>query len=1109
VTRGEHEPSASTACLGDEQLAAYVDGVGSPAERREVEAHLAACRRCRTVVTEAVAAIQQDGQGRTAVRTQTWPKAAIVMAIAATVLLSVMTGYVWYGRRAPVDRPELAELVAAAASEPTRLAVGRLTGGFAYKPPPVQTRGAADRRTSPELRIAAARIEQGMGRVDSPEADAALGTSYLAVGDLDRAIERLESAVEQRPDDARFQNDLAVAYIARASSFDRPDDWPKALAAAERAVKANPSLVEPCFNRALALEGLTLASEAAEAWSACAEADSRSRWAEEARRRAEAIRSRLRTGRGRPQSRQPQREEIEDRLLVDWAEAEIAGDLPRAEALLRTTEDQARGLAEGGDTMALDEVALIRAAAAGSRTRLALANAHLAYGRARQAFMAERLSEASAEMTLAAESFVFAGSVYAYWAPVYRAIPLWIEGHARRALRELSSIPLQQVPVGYYHLRGRVAWTRGMALLAAARLDVARTAFVDARDQFRRAGELEYESVNASYLANVDWLLGSRQEMWRNELAALQHVDDLPPSARRSAIMWSAAVLALFEGLPETALVFQQHLFHLSQSDGPIPITVNDPNAYLRRGQILGRLGDNKRALEDFARAGAAASQMQEPQLREWATAEVSAAKSEVLTLTDSVAAISAVDVALAYYQQMNDAVRVSELLLVRASAREARGETVAAAADYETAVTALEASQDRVGAPQNRKSAFDQQRAAVHEAVRFTAVVRRDPAAALKIAERGRARALRQRLGGPDEAFDPTVARAELPKHVAMLYFVTLPDTVLGWVLTTKGSTHFTVDVKARLLARMVRRLHQRIGKDARMADLQTELQFFKSFVDPALSIMAPGTTLVVVADEGLASVPFAALPDQNGMPLVATYPILLAPSFSTFVLASRRLAGFEADGVLAIGDGHDPQLSGPPRLPFADSEATEVSNLYPRASVLTGPNATAARLMTARQAVVHFAGHTIVNTEFPFLSRLLFAPDWDRDDGSGVLLATTVAAHRFPDTRVVVLASCESATGKFIRGEGVDSVARMFLDAGVPSVVASLWPVDDDQTPLFVEFHRQLRNSGDAAQSLRAAQIKTIGQASNGSLRRWAGFVVVGGINERQDRKDVGSEY
>jgi len=123
-----------------------------------------------------------------------------------------------------------------------------------------------------------------------------------------------------------------------------------------------------------------------------------------------------------------------------------------------------------------------------------------------------------------------------------------------------------------------------------------------------------------------------------------------------------------------------------------------------------------------------------------------------------------------------------------------------------------------------------------------------------------------------------------------------------------------------------------------------------------------------------------------------------------------------------------------------------------------------------------------------------LLFAPDPDDHESTGVLLASAIAAHAFSGTRVVILASCESAAGRFIRGEGFDSVARMFLEAGVPSIVASLWPVDDDQTTLFLELHRQLRTTRNPIQALRAAQLQSI-RGGSAAIRRWAGLVAVGG--------------
>jgi CHAT domain-containing protein len=1101
VNGPERAAAASAACLDDERLAAYVDGRLDPAERSAVEVHLAGCRRCREVAAETAAFLRAETRaGLTPSHRAKWPIAVVVAAsLAATVVLVVRLGFVASQEPATASRPELAELVAAAAHEPTRLAEGRLTGGFAYKPAPVATRGPADRSPSPELKIVSAKLEQEARRHETAASDAALGTSYLALGNFDEAVDRLETAVQERPDDARYQNDLSVAYIARAIASGRADDWPKALAAAERAAARDPRLVEPCFNRALALEGMTLASDAADAWTACAEADLKSPWAAEARSRAEAIRKRLNDPASKPHSLQIDREEIEDRLLVSWAEAEQRGDHPSADDVLTRADTLAHALAEhGGDTMPVDEIALIRRTPRGSQVRTALVTAHQAYGRARAAFVREALSDARDEMSAAAQWFAKADSPYKYWAPIFRAIPLWIERSADASLRELASIPIDRLPSSYYHLRGRVAWTEAMAFEVVGAFDRARSKLEVARDLFRRAGELEYESVNTFYLAEAERFLGNRQRLWQLEFDAIRHVDDLPSGPRQGAILWNGAIVASREGLPEAGLALVHHLLHLSNRDAATSGQYDDPNTYLRRGELFERLNNINAAMADFARAETAAVRMPDRRLRNWMTAEIHAARSEALVTRDPSAAVAAADAALAFQRQGGGPVRQSELLLIRARARETLGDFVAAAADYDAAMSAVEHDEDTVTVPDKRKAAFDQQRTAIGEAVRFAAVVRHDPDAAVAIAERGRARVLRQTFAGsPVDALNPMHAHRSLPDDVAVLYYATLSDRILAWLFTKTDSVHYTVPIDPARLGLTVRRLYRRIAADADLRDVSAELRALQPLIQPALSRIPRDSTVVVVPDMGLARIPFAALADEHGAPLITRHPILFAPSFTTFVLASGRLTGFAPDGVVAIGDGHDAAATGLPRLPRADTEVTEVSRLYPHASAYTGGQATVHNFLAAGQPVIHFAGHTIANPEFPSLSRLLFAPDPVSADRSGVLLASEVSRHRFGKTAVVVLASCESAAGQFILGEGFDSVARMFLDAGVPSVVASLWQVEDEY-PMMVEFHRQLRLTNDSARALRAAQLDGVaGRGTNRPLRQWAGFVAVGGTN------------
>jgi CHAT domain-containing protein len=101
-----------------------------------------------------------------------------------------------------------------------------------------------------------------------------------------------------------------------------------------------------------------------------------------------------------------------------------------------------------------------------------------------------------------------------------------------------------------------------------------------------------------------------------------------------------------------------------------------------------------------------------------------------------------------------------------------------------------------------------------------------------------------------------------------------------------------------------------------------------------------------------------------------------------------------------------------------------------------------------------------------------------------------------KLPHTRLVVLSACQTGLGQYYRGEGIVSLVRPLLAAGVPTVVASLWSVDSKATSdLMIEFHRQRKlNAGTpAAEALRRAQAEVANAYEHPYY--WAPFIVVGG--------------
>ena len=95
-----------------------------------------------------------------------------------------------------------------------------------------------------------------------------------------------------------------------------------------------------------------------------------------------------------------------------------------------------------------------------------------------------------------------------------------------------------------------------------------------------------------------------------------------------------------------------------------------------------------------------------------------------------------------------------------------------------------------------------------------------------------------------------------------------------------------------------------------------------------------------------------------------------------------------------------------------------------------------------------------------------------------------------------LVVLSACQTALGKDIRGEGLIGLARGFMYAGSPRVVASLWKVDDVATAELMKifYQKMLKESMRPAAALRAAKIEMRKSKRWNSSYYWAAFELQG---------------
>jgi len=271
---------------------------------------------------------------------------------------------------------------------------------------------------------------------------------------------------------------------------------------------------------------------------------------------------------------------------------------------------------------------------------------------------------------------------------------------------------------------------------------------------------------------------------------------------------------------------------------------------------------------------------------------------------------------------------------------------------------------------------------------------------------------------------------------------------------------------------------------------------------IAPFAANVEPESRVIFVPDKWLHFVPFAALFDTTTKKFVVErFETGIAPSLQLYVESMTRYGQIKeprAPAVLVVGNpAFDAQVMALPRLPGAEAEAKRVAELYTGAHLLVGRQATKRALLQYAEGsnVVHFAGHGVVRPDAPLLSHLVLAPD--ERGASGVITAQELFDIRLPKTRLAILSGCHTAGGRLSDTEGASSLARALFAAGVPSVVASLWAVDDESTAdFFASYHRRLSRGDDPTEALRRTQLEWVAQ-DKGSWQgysTWAAFALFG---------------
>jgi CHAT domain-containing protein len=187
---------------------------------------------------------------------------------------------------------------------------------------------------------------------------------------------------------------------------------------------------------------------------------------------------------------------------------------------------------------------------------------------------------------------------------------------------------------------------------------------------------------------------------------------------------------------------------------------------------------------------------------------------------------------------------------------------------------------------------------------------------------------------------------------------------------------------------------------------------------------------------------------------------------------------------------------------LPGAIDEVTKLKELY-NGEFYVGQqaNETVFKDCAPKYGILHLAMHGLVNQKDPEYSGLALTEDQSKDEDN-FLYAYEIKQLGL-HAGLVVLSACETGVGKYQRGEGVVSIGRGFMYAGAPSLLMTLWNLNDQSGAVIVEqFYKNLSEGMEKDEAIRQAKLFYLDNYPSEYTHpfMWAAFVQVGDYSSIQ---------
>lgn len=922
----------------------------------------------------------------------------------------------------------------------------------------------------------------------------------------EKAIHYLKQ-VSVRPLDLEKHHLLALAYLQKADDGDIRD-----LLAALKSIEIleghGYQKLSVLFNKALVLEKLHLGLQAQAAWQAYLDLETDPAWLQEAQERLNELKDRNGTWshfeshldewveaghfeslyEAVRQFPQGVREEISFQLLAIWANLHLTGSLQKADRYLTNLQKITAYLSEiNGDVSLLQHIQYLQNKDGAERSQLA---------KGHELFRVGWLAYEDVQIPLALDYFAeakqyFRGSPFQELVVLYEGFSQIrnevTQSHAFRTFKDLSRVTHSQVVKAY------CLWMIGLYYQTKTNFDGANENYSQALNLFREAKEKQNEASMLYLLAQNYVYLGDSANQWLYFGQALELLSWVHREKWQSYILNQGAHWAVDEKSYLGARNFSKETILRIKSYGN-PLSLAE--AYISEARIHFKVGDLGKAKLSANSASAWIERIEDPTFRNQTRALLDTTFAKALAADNPEEALAYIESAMEYYEKVDTTIANAGLLVIKADILYELGAWELALENYAASMKIYEVEHASINDRGARFKYFDQARKAFDKWAELSLNLKTkfEP----MIFERN------ELLRQTDFRNAYTLPAGDQHENVSLqgvvISYLTLPNQLLLSAEGSEGEEVVSIPVSFKDLEKTVQSFLGAIEQQV-VEDIETHgSQLYQWLIKPITHLLNTDDVITIIPDQCLHRLPFAALIDEHGAWLIEAYALAYAPSRKYLRWVKQRSRGEFAEGVVAVGNPDFDPLDYPDFRPLIHAEI-EVKNLqafYPQVTqVLIGKEATIAAVRTASKnaGILHIAAHGVTSLTDPLASWLLLAPN-PPNDPRGQLTVEEMTQWDFKKMRLVVIAACNSGKGIIFSNQGPINMAFPFLKDGVPSVITSLWKVNDEvSAEIFESFYANYRSGVLTAKCLQKSQLEIMKTSPiNENPKNWAGLFLVG---------------